>query len=228
MPETIIVEGLTNREFFEKHAAPGRIGLIGGPELINRLISRAQRHLSDDREWSRWSHAFLFQGRRHDGHHWVVESDLDIKRKHIRLGVQENRVAKYFDDAKVASVAILDFGLTPAQLDQVLAGALHLVADGTRYSLREIAGTAWALRHADFRPKENVLAREQAFYCSAFVRHVFGLAGLNLASQVAEKNTAPEHLARCELAQTRWILARGEAPASRVRRLVKRVRAKLR
>src|SRR3954471_13658147 len=90
MPETIIVEGLTNREFFEKHAAPGRVGLIGGPELINRLISRAQRHLNDDHTWSRWSHAFLFQGKRHDGHHWVVESDLDIKRKHIRLGVQEN------------------------------------------------------------------------------------------------------------------------------------------
>jgi hypothetical protein len=128
----------------------------------------------------------------------------------------------------VASVAILDFGLTPAQVDQVLSGALHLVADGTRYSLREIAGTAWALRHARWRPKENVLAREQAFYCSAFVRHVFGLAGLDLVGGIAEKNTAPEHLAHCELAQTKWILTRGEAPASRVRRLVKRVRAKLR
>jgi hypothetical protein len=35
------------------------------------LINRAQRHLNDDHIWSRWSHAFLFQGRRHDGQPWV-------------------------------------------------------------------------------------------------------------------------------------------------------------
>lgn len=227
MPETIIVEGLTNQEFFERHAAPGRIGLIGGPELINRLISRAQRHLNEAHAWSRWSHAFLFQGRRHDGHHWVVESDLDIKRKHIRLGVQENRAAKYFDDRTNTSVAILDFGLTPEQEQRVLAGALELVSEGTRYSLREIAGTAWAMRHPGWCPRENLLAREKAFYCSAFVRHVFGRAGIDLAGGIAEKNTAPEHIASTPLSHTRWIMTRGEAPSSGVRRIVKRVRAKL-
>ncbi len=227
MPETIIVEGLTNREFFERYAAPGRVGLIGGPELVNRLIMRAQRHLNQEHEWSRWSHAFLFQGRRHDGHHWVVESDLDIKRKHIRLGVQENRVTKYFDDTKNTSVAILDFGLTPEQKQRVLAGALELVAEGTRYSLREIAGTLWAMRHAGWCPKENRLAQEQAFYCSSFVRHVFGRVGLDLSTGVAEKNTAPEHIVSTALPHTKWILTRSAAPASRVRRIAQRVRAKL-
>ncbi len=228
MSETIIVEGLTNQEFFERYATPGRVGLIGGPELINRLIMRAQRHLNQEHEWSRWSHAFLLQGRRHDGHHWVVESDLDIKRKHIRLGVQENRATKYFDDTKNTSVAILDFGLTPKQEQLVLAGALELVAEGIRYSLREIAGTMWAMRHAGWCPKENRLAQEQAFYCSSFVRHVFGRAGLDLSTGVAEKNTAPEHIVRSALPHTKWILTREAAPASRVRGIVKRVRAKLR
>lgn len=228
MPETIHVEGLTNAEFLERHAAPGRIGLYGGGDLVNRLIGRAQRHLDEEREWSRWAHVFLFQGRRHDGHHWVIESDLDIHRKHIRLGVQENRVTKYHDDATFTSLAIIDLGLTPKQVEQILAGALELVAARTRYSLREIAGTAWALRHAEWRPRENRLARDQAFFCSAFVRHVFGRAGLDLAAGIAEKNTAPEHIVRTDLAQTKWVLARGEAPASRVRHLVRRVKAKLR
>ena len=227
MPETIIVEGLTNQEFFERHAAPGRVCLVGGPELINRLISRAQRHLNAEHEWSRWSHAFLLQGRRHDGHHWVVESDLDIKHKHIRLGVQENRASKYFDDATNSSVAILDFGLTAEQEKRVLANALELVSEGIRYSLREIAGTVWAMRHPGWCPKENKLAQEQAFYCSSFVRHVFGEAGIDLASGIDEKNTAPEHLARSPLPHTKWVLSRGEAPASRVRKLASRVRAKL-
>ena len=227
MPETILVEGLYNAEFFERHAAPGRIGLFGGPELINRLIGRAQRHLDDARAWSRWSHAFLFQGRRHDGHHWVVESDLDIHRKHVRLGVQENRVAKYHDDAHTTALAILDFGLTAAQLDRVLAHALDLVAQRTRYSLRELAGTAWAMRHPEWRPRENLLAREKAFYCSAFVRHVFAEAGIDLVAGITEKNTAPEHLARTVVPHTKWLLVRGEVPVSRVRGLVKRVKARL-
>ena len=228
MPEINVVEGLTNEEFFERYARPGRVGLIGGPELINRLIDRAQRHLDETGEWSRWSHAFLFQGKRHDGHHWVIESDLDIKRKHIRLGVQENRAAKYFDGTKTTAIAILDFGLTPEQEQRVLAGALELVAAGTRYSLREIAGTAWALRHAEWRPRENLLAREQAFYCSAFVRHVFAGVGVDLVAGIAEKNTAPVHLARTAVPHTQWRMIGGAAPTGRVRRLVKRVRDRLR
>lgn len=227
MPETIHVEGLTNAEFLERHAAPGRIGLFGGPELINRMIGRAQRHLDDEQAWSRWSHVFLFQGRRPDGHHWIVESDLDIHRKHIRLGVQENRVSKYHDDKHTTALAVIDLGLTPAQVDRVLAGALELVAQRTRYSLREIAGTAWAMRHPEWRPRENVLAREQAFYCSAFVRHVFAAAGMDLVCGIAEKNTAPEHIARTALPHTKWMMVRGEVPISRVRGLVKRVKARL-
>lgn len=227
MPETIIVEGLTNREFFEQYAAPGRIGLVGGPELINRLIGRAQRHLDEKRAWSRWSHAFLFQGRRHDGHHWVIESDLDIKHKLIRLGVQENRAAKYFDDTKSTAVAILDFGLTPEQQQLLLSHALELVSLGTRYSLSEIAGTVWAMRHPRWRPRENLLARERAFYCSAFVRHLFGLTGIDLVGDVAVKNTAPEHLVRTAVPHTKWIMTRGEAPSSRVKGLVKRLRGRL-
>jgi len=227
MAETIIVAGISNREFLEKHAAPGRIGLVGGPELINRLIERAQRHLAEDEAWSQWSHAFLFQGRRHDGHHWVIESDLDIKHKHIRLGVQENRIEKYFDDTRTTNVAILDLGLTPEQIQQVMASALQLVSEGTRYSLREIAGTLWAMRHPRWRPRENLLVRERAFYCSAFVRHIYGQAGIELAREVAVKNTAPEHIYRTELPHTRWILSRPAPPAGRVRRLAQRVRTRL-
>ncbi len=227
MSETILVEGVTNAEFFERHAAPGRIGLYGGPELINRLIGRAQRHLDDEHTWSRWSHAFLFQGRRSDGHHWIIESDLDIHRKHIRLGVQENRVTKYHDDKTATTLAVIDLGLTPAQTERVLAGALELVAQRTRYSLREIAGTAWAMRHPEWRPRENLLARDRSFFCSAFVRHVFAEAGVDLVTGIAEKNTSPEHIARTCVPHTKWLLTRIDVPVSRVRGLVKRVKARL-
>lgn len=227
MADPIIVSGLSNREFFEAHAQPGRIGLIGGTELSNKLIRRAQRHLDDENAWSNWSHAFIFQGRRADGHHWLIESDLAIQRKHIRLGVQENRVIKYAHDQHYNTLAVLDLGLTAEQTQRLLANALELVAAGTRYSLREIIGTAWALRHPSWQPKDNLLAQEKAFYCSAFVRHVFSATGIELVDGIAEKNTAPEHIARTAVPHTQWLMIR-QAPPSPLKRVVRRLRARVR
>ncbi len=226
MTDPIVVTGLSNREFFETHARPGRIGLVGGSEPANRLIARAQRHLDEDGAWSHWSHAFLFQGRRADGHHWIIESDLDIRRKHIRLGVQENRIAKYADDADYPVVGVIDLGLTTKQEQSALAHALELVSAGTRYSMREIIGTVWALRHPKWQPKENLLGQEKAFYCSAFVRHVLGRAGLNLSPDVTEKNTTPEHLWRMPVPHTKWLLKREKQPGA-LRQAVKRVRERI-
>ena len=89
--QTIVVTGLSNREFLERYAQPGRVGLCGGSTAVDKAIQRAQRHLDAEKNWSAWSHAFFFEGARADGHHWVIESDLQVHRKHIRLGVQENR-----------------------------------------------------------------------------------------------------------------------------------------
>ena len=109
------VPEMTNREFLEAHAGAGRVGLACGDYWLDTIIRRAQRHVNDDKRWSLWSHALIFQGRRADGHHWVLESDLDIHHKHVRLGAQENRVTKYYDEKTFPHLAVLDFGLTEAQ-----------------------------------------------------------------------------------------------------------------
>src|SRR5438477_9300997 len=163
--QIVRVEGLSNREFLEKYARAGCIGLSGGITLIDRAICRAERHLDADETWGAWSHAFLFQGQRADGHQWVIESDLQIHRKHIQLGVQENRIAKYFDEKLYTSLAVLDFGLTDPQIACLLGEALELVANRARYSLRELFGTLLALRHPQLRPRSNLLARERSMYC---------------------------------------------------------------
>lgn len=221
------VTGLSNQEFLAQHARAGRIGLVGGNDLFTRLIARAQRHAHPERQWSLWSHAFLFQGERADGRQWVIESDMEIHRRHIRLGVQENRVDKFFDDETYTTMAVLDLGLSDEQVRRVIGCALDLAVDHTRYSLREIAGTLWALRHPEMRPEENLLARERAYFCSAFVRHIFRTAGLELAPGISEKNTTPEDIFRAELVQAQWLLIR-RRPASKVRKAVRRLRARLR
>src|ERR1041384_1816624 len=108
---TVVVSGLSNQEFLERYAQAGRIGLSGGVTLIDKAICRAERHLDEEEKWGCWSHAFLFQGLRADGQHWVLESDLQIHRKHVQFGVQENRISKYFDERLYTCVAALDFGL---------------------------------------------------------------------------------------------------------------------
>jgi hypothetical protein len=206
------ITGLTNREFLERYALPGRIGLSGGDTLIDKAIQRAERHLDEDQKWGCWTHAFLFQGRRLDGYHWVIESDLQVHRKHIQLGVQENRVSKYHDEELYSALAVMDFGLEEPQVEMLVREGLECVADRARYSIRELVGTMIALKHPELRGRGNLLSRQRSMYCSAFIQHLFGRLGLNLAPGVHEKNTTPEHIARTGLSNITYVLRREPRP----------------
>lgn len=227
IPKIVSLTGLSNREFLEAYAQPGRVGLAGGADLISRAIEFAQRHVPGTEGGSRWSHAFLFHGRRLDGEHWVIESDLEIHRKHIRLGVQENRATKFHDDKAYPQLAIIDFGLSPTIETALLREALEMVASRVRYSLRELMGTLVGLRHPTLRTKGNLLARDGSLFCSAFVHHLFRRAGLDLAPGLDIKHTTPEDVFRSPAATTIWLLERERVP-SKLRRIAAAGRAKVR
>ena len=195
--------------------------------LIDKAICRAERHVHGRQKWGAWSHAFLFQGERHDGHHWIIESDLQFRRKHISLGVQENRVSKYFDEKLYTTLAVLDFGLTEAQTMGLLREGLELVATRARYSLRELLGTLIALRRPELRGRDNLLARERSMYCSAFVQHLFRKAGFDLAPGVDGKNTTPEDIAQTALPHVTYLLTR-ELVHSKLVALKSRIRRRIR
>jgi hypothetical protein len=221
-----VLTGLTNRAFLERYAKPGCVGLSGGVTLVDRAICRAERHLDPRQRWGRWSHAFVFEGVRLDGHHWVIESDLQIHEKHIRLGVQENRVEKYYNEKLFTNLAILDFGLSEAQVKTVLATGLEMVATHTRYSLRELVGTLFALRRPELRHSENLLARERSVFCSAFVQRLFRRAELDLAPGVDDKHTTPEDISRTTTPHTAYLLER-EKPRSEINEFRKRARRRV-
>lgn len=226
MNKIVELTGLTNEQFFTRHAAPGRVALAGGTALIDRVICRAQRHVDEDEKWSCWSHAFLIQGPRLDGHTWVIESDLDLQRKHIRLGVQENRITKYYDEQLYSSVAILDFGLTPQQVTAVLSGGLNLVADRTQYSIRELLGVLVAMRHQHLRGKSNLLSRDKSLFCSAMVHHLFQSAGIDLVPGLEVKHTTPEDVFRSTLPHTTYLLKR-EVATSRLSKLREKLEGRM-
>lgn len=202
------VAAMSNADFFEAHARPGRVGLVGGPDVIEKAIRRSQRRVTEDRAWSRWGHAFVCQGRRVDGKHWVLESDIDIHRERAQLGVQENRIDKYHGDAEYTSVAILDFGLTEEQARTVVAEGLDLLARRTQYSLRELVGAYLGMRRPERRDRKNVLARDRAMFCSAFVQHLYLRVGIDFALDVDTKLTTPEDIARTSVPHAAWVLTR--------------------
>jgi hypothetical protein len=210
-------EGLSNAEFLERHAAPGRVGLCGGVDAINGVIRKLQYHVTADGHRSPWSHAFLCSGRRADGRHWVLESDLDLHHKQIRLGVQENRIDRYHDEECFPNLAILDFGLDEAQVQAVLTAGLDLLSGLTHYSLRELIGTLLAMRHASLRKRRNLLASEGALYCSAMVQHCYATVGIEFVPGVDRKNITPHDIGSCPLARTAHLLVRETGADSKVR-----------
>lgn len=196
----------SNQEFIERYALAGRVGLVSGASLIDQVIQKATGKVSTRQRRGEWSHAWVFQGRRRDGHHWIVESDLDAGLKHQRLGVQENRVTKFFSEAECPRLAILDFGLSAQQVEQVLTECLELVANQATYSLMEILGTALALQTGRSRNRKNLLAKKSSMYCSGLVQHVFAKAGIDLIPNVHSSLGTPEELARSPvIRQAYWL-----------------------
>ena len=230
MNDVTTLRDISNEEFFTRHAAPGRIGLVGGTTLVDRAIRRAERHVCEGK-WSNWSHAFVFGEKRSDGHIWVIESDLQAARKHIRLGVQENRVTKYFDEKLYSAAAIIDLHLPEEKTVALIASGLDMVSNATRYSVRELFGTLFALRKQDIRSQENKLSREKSFYCSALVQHLFCRVAIDLTPGVHAKHTTPEDIFQTPVPHTKYVLDRylGESKVkAAAQRLRQQVRSKLR
>lgn len=219
----IRVDGLSNQEFLTRYAAAGRVGLAGGGQWIDLQIRRSERRLRADSSPSLWSHAMLFQGRRRDGRHWVVEADVDWEQAQFRNGVQENRVDKYFDEKKYPSLAILDFRLRPPVVDRIISQALDLVSARMRYSYTGILAT-WLAMHQTKDRQRGALARllelrsasalrgKRRTYCSSLIQLLFREAGLRFAPGLSEHHVTPEHIAQTGVPHTAYLLERASAP----------------
>lgn len=199
------MRGLSSREFLERHAAPGRVGLACGTSLVDQGIRRALRRITADGEWSPWSHCMLFEGRRFDGQHWLMEADIELGRGHLLSGVQERRVEKYWDAKAYSSLAVLDFGLTPEQTKLVLARALDLVAQRVAYSYRGIAATWLALKRGTLDRPSRLQSLKDLF-CSSFIQRSFRDVGIVFAPGVEEAHTTPHHLEATTVPHARWVL----------------------
>ncbi len=215
MKHIVVGPEISNRKFLESYAGSAHIGLCGGNDLINKAIRKMQWQVTSDGRRSPWSHAFMFSERRSDGEFWVLESDLDLRHKQIRLGVQENRMSKYFDESEFPNLAVIDFDLSSDQSKAVLTEGLNLLSGLSTYSLSELLGTLMAMSTTGMRAKENLLAREGALYCSAMVQHCFDAINFDLKPDVDTKNITPHDLFQTPQQHTGYHLIREQPKGPR-------------
>jgi hypothetical protein len=199
-----IITDISNREFIERYAKPGCIGLVGADTPIDNSIKKMQKHITADGKSSLWSHAFIYSSKRYDGHWWIVESDLEFHRKQMHLGVQENRAEKYYDDNHFPNLAILDLNLNEGQQNMVLGEALNLVNARTEYSIREVFGALYTMLKKESRGDENKMARENSLFCSAMVQHCYSKLGWTLGEGISLKQLAPEDIATTKIPHTQY------------------------
>ena len=194
---------MSNEEFFDKHCASGKVVLVGGSALIDRGIKIAQKKITKNKKESLFSHAFIIGEKRIDAKWWVIESDLEIHPKQVKLGVQENRIDKYFDEKIFPNVAILDFKLDKFKTELVLKEGLDLVAARSKYSLREIMGLLFSFKNESERKKENKFSQNNSFVCSSFVQHCYSKINIYFNTAVSLKNMTPEDIFATEVIHTK-------------------------
>jgi len=130
------VEDVNERllNFFTEHHKPGIIGVVGSNDAIGQAIREAQRAVTGNKKPSLWSHSFILgelrPDRRGPGNAmsdspYIFESDLKIKlfKPQLRNGAQENWIGKWCGPT-VENAALIDFGLSEDEKDDVLATGL--------------------------------------------------------------------------------------------------------
>lgn len=192
--------------FFSSNYKPGLIALVGTNDTIGMAIREAQSLVTKNNKPSLWSHSFLLGDRRLDRHGpnsnamesiYIFESDLKVNlfKPQVRNGAQENWIGKWCYE-KVEHAALIDFGLSQDESNNVLATALELVDEQVLYPIQELLGTWWTIiTGKQWLP--NPLNDPHAMYCSAFVRYCYKEAGKDfLGNEINVSNTTPEDIAR--------------------------------
>jgi len=193
-------------DFFTSSYKPGIIGMVGTKDFIGLGIREAQRGVTTDGEASLWSHCFILGDLRLDRRGaggakskspYLFESDLKVNvfKSQLRNGAQENWIGKHCRE-KVENAAVIDFGLSENQRDDILATALQLVDEQVLYPIHELLGTWWAIiTKKQWLP--NPVDDPHAMYCSAFTSYCYKEAGKDfLGNEISVSNTTPEDIAQ--------------------------------
>jgi hypothetical protein len=194
-------------DFFSANYKPGLIGLVGTKDATGLAVREAQSLITSDHKPSLWSHCFILGDLRLDMRGsggtmtkspYIFESDLKVKlfKPQVRNGAQENWIGKWCVK-KVEHAAVIDFGLSDSERDNILANALQLVDEQVLYPIQELLGTWLAIITGKQWLPNPLGDPNHAMYCSAFVRYCYKQAGKDFpGAEISVSNTTPEDIAR--------------------------------
>jgi hypothetical protein len=218
---------MPNREFLEMFARPGRVGLACQASIPVASPRRATPTSGAERA-NVWTHAFIFEGRRLDGQHWVIACEFQGDGHGVSAGLQESRMSKYFDEGVYSALAVLDFKFSDDQMTLLLREGLELVACRARCSLRELLGHAALPQRPRSRDRSRTSGRERSMFCSAFFQCLFAKAGLDLAPALHANPDVLGDITRIALPHMTYLLKRAaptpKAVAARPRHASPKVR----
>jgi hypothetical protein len=181
--------------FWQTHARPGYVGLIGIRFFLARIVEKGQARLTADGAPSQWAHAFFFQHPR-DGIPWIFENDMGFMQHSLfrwEPHAQENPVIKWSGE-RIVRACVLDAGLNESQTEEAFKRARELISRRLKYRLRELLGTWIAIRQCHME-RDSFLHIKNASHCGAFVRDCLMAAGVDpFEPGIAVSNTAPELL----------------------------------
>jgi hypothetical protein len=190
-------------EFFTKHYAPGRVGLIGSANPLYKIIREGQMPLTKDNRPSKYNHAFLLGSKRDDGRGdggvYIFESDLHVSIHdwEMKNGIMESRITKWcMDDLEFA--AVLGMDLAKEDAEAILRNALWFAYDDEhlRYPVTELFGTLWAMGTRKMQ-QVNVFYSKHAVQCATYVRLCYQSIGRDfIKSGTHPSNTTPEEISQ--------------------------------
>lgn len=191
-------------QFFTKHYKPGIIGIVGTKGTIGSAIREAQKAVTKDKKASLWSHCFIFgelrfgrTGQNREKRPYIFESDLhmDLFKPQLRNGAQENWIGKWCRE-EVENAAVIDFGLSEDQRDNILATALQSIIDQEFYPIQKLL-SAWLRIITEKQWLPDPVDDPHAMHCSAFVRYCYKEGKRDfIGPGVSVSNTTPEDIAQ--------------------------------
>jgi len=203
--------------FFNKHYAPGRIGLVGASDSVGKIIRAGQSRLTPDQKPSRWSHAFLMGHRRDDGRTdgsiYIFESDLQIDTKNWRIlnGAMESRIMKWCrDDIEHACVLAINSSINGSEM--LVRTGLEFAYDEerVRYPLGKLFGTWYAILTGTTR-KRNIFDKNHAIQCATFVRMCYQSMNEDfIINGSHQSNTSPEEIFQSQKFTVREVWTRSK------------------
>ncbi len=180
-------------------AKPGSIIFFKKMKFVDEII-RVFQSLKSGRP-SVWSHCAIktFE-------ETLIESDFYSKGFKVMNGAMESRLGKYFNNRKIANIAVIECRVDEETARRVIERGRELIRKKVKYAVAGLFGTMFNIfklklsygnvRRRSIEHERNIFYQRDTMYCSHFVLTCFKQAGVDLLPETDPSVATVEDLYR--------------------------------